>query len=512
MRVIDKLIINNKPPEYKTVVWIDTSDNYISKIWDSGEWKSISGIINPDGSSVIPYDDIPNQDSTTGSAGNSFKYSRGDHSHPSDTSKVDKVNGKGLSTYDYDKTAKDKVDAIPEDPKYTDTQYDDTALLNRVSAIEGKESGWDAKQDALVSGTNIKTINNESILGQGNITIGGGGGSTDVVLYTEQTLTSEQKAQARTNIGAGTSSFSGSYNDLENRPSIPDEQIQSDWDQSDTTKKDFINNKPDIPTVPTNVSAFTNDAGYLNCPIIEDTRSSAVAAITGVASFESLTNGQRIVLHFKYRNEASPTLQLTLSGGTTTSAIPLYQNYNSGVGTLTVQAMPAGSYGEFVYDATNNRWVLLGKDVNTTYSNTSQADINNSAQGSRLIEPKLLRDNFYTKTEINSTIGELADKVIVIDASTTLPSTLDPNKVYQMGTLTGVVTIPEFTSIASGDTEAKIWCFTFNTSTTAPNINWPTGISKWAGGSLPTINASKYYEVTAMDDIGVIIESSVVSS
>ena len=174
--------------------------------------------------------------------------------------------------------------------------------------------------------------------------------------------------------------------------------------------------------------------------------------------------------------------------------------------------MPAGSYGEFVYDATNNRWVLLGKDVNTTYSNTSQADINNSAQGSRLIEPKLLRDNFYTKTEINSTIGELADKVIVIDASTTLPSTLDPNKVYQMGTLTGVVTIPEFTSIASGDTEAKIWCFTFNTSTTAPNINWPTGISKWAGGSLPTINASKYYEVTAMDDIGVIIESSVVSS
>ena len=37
------------------------------------------------------------------------------------------------------------------------------------------------KQDTLVSGTNIKTINNESILGSGNITIqGGGGGSTDV--------------------------------------------------------------------------------------------------------------------------------------------------------------------------------------------------------------------------------------------------------------------------------------------------------------------------------------------
>lgn len=38
------------------------------------------------------------------------------------------------------------------------------------------------KQDALVSGTNIKTINNESILGSGNITIqGGSGGDTNVI-------------------------------------------------------------------------------------------------------------------------------------------------------------------------------------------------------------------------------------------------------------------------------------------------------------------------------------------
>ena len=36
------------------------------------------------------------------------------------------------------------------------------------------------KQDTLVSGTNIKTINNTSILGSGNISIGGGGTATDV--------------------------------------------------------------------------------------------------------------------------------------------------------------------------------------------------------------------------------------------------------------------------------------------------------------------------------------------
>lgn len=44
-----------------------------------------------------------------------------------------------------------------------------------VSAVTtGEKYTWNNKQDALVSGTNIKTINNESILGSGNLEIGGG--------------------------------------------------------------------------------------------------------------------------------------------------------------------------------------------------------------------------------------------------------------------------------------------------------------------------------------------------
>lgn len=68
------------------------------------------------------------------------------------------------------------------------------------------------KQDVLVSGVNIKTINSQSLLGEGNINIEGGGGGT---------------------------------------------QVQSNWNETDTTSMAYIQNKP------TNVSAFTNDAGYL---------------------------------------------------------------------------------------------------------------------------------------------------------------------------------------------------------------------------------------------------------
>lgn len=57
-----------------------------------------------------------------------------------DKGKVDKVTGKGLSTNDYTNAAKAKVDAIPANPKYTDTVYNDTAVKNRLTAIENKEN------------------------------------------------------------------------------------------------------------------------------------------------------------------------------------------------------------------------------------------------------------------------------------------------------------------------------------------------------------------------------------
>ena len=69
-----------------------------------------------------------------------------------------------------------------------------------AGATAVQPSALSAKQDVLVSGTNIKTINTQSLLGSGNITIQAG--DTDAVKYTAQTLTSSQQEQSRTNIGA----------------------------------------------------------------------------------------------------------------------------------------------------------------------------------------------------------------------------------------------------------------------------------------------------------------------
>lgn len=44
-----------------------------------------------------------------------------------------------------------------------------------VASQKAIKTAVDTKQDTLVSGTNIKTINNESLLGSGNINVSGGG-------------------------------------------------------------------------------------------------------------------------------------------------------------------------------------------------------------------------------------------------------------------------------------------------------------------------------------------------
>ena len=90
------------------------------------------------------------------------------------------------------------------------------------------------------------------------------------VSYKAQTLTSTEKAQARTNIGAGTSSFSGSYNDLTDKPTIPTVNnatltIQKNGTTVDTFTANASSDKTINITVPTSasdVSALPSSTKY----------------------------------------------------------------------------------------------------------------------------------------------------------------------------------------------------------------------------------------------------------
>ncbi|MES2620170.1 MAG: hypothetical protein V4615_04890 [Bacteroidota bacterium] len=73
--------------------------------------------------------------------------------------------GGGLSNYD---------SKSGEDLRFNSFASSDFDLASNVLSIDATlKSTWDAKQNALVSGTDIKTINGASVLGPGNISISG---------------------------------------------------------------------------------------------------------------------------------------------------------------------------------------------------------------------------------------------------------------------------------------------------------------------------------------------------
>ena len=88
-----------------------------------------------------------------------------------------------------------------------------------------------------------------------------------VSILANQGLTEQQKSNARSNIGAGDSSFSGSYNDLTDKPTIPVvNNATLTIQKNGTTVESFTANASANVTanidVPTKVSQLTNDSGY----------------------------------------------------------------------------------------------------------------------------------------------------------------------------------------------------------------------------------------------------------
>ena len=85
---------------------------------------------------------------------------------------------------------------------------------------------------------------------------------TNAVKTTTQTLTDAQKQQARTNIGAGTSSFDGDYNSLTNKPTIPTKTSQLTNDSGFITDA-ALTGYAKTTDIPTKTSQLDNDSNYI---------------------------------------------------------------------------------------------------------------------------------------------------------------------------------------------------------------------------------------------------------
>lgn len=80
--------------------------------------------------------------------------------------------------------------------------------------------------------------------------------------------------------------ISGSYNDLKDKPTIPDEQVQADWSQTNSEAKSFIKNKPNIPTSSIKVINASSLSGGV---LTSDAEINDVVVLTGTNSQTTYT-------------------------------------------------------------------------------------------------------------------------------------------------------------------------------------------------------------------------------
>ena len=193
----------------------------------------------------------------------------------------------GLAT----KADKDSLTSLESD--ITNLQ---TTVGNQDKSITANAQAIQGKQDKLVSGTNIKTINNQSILGSGNISIEGGGTITvddalsdtsenpvqNKVITTRITsietslgskanasdiptkvsqLENDSTYQTKANLDTALADYAKT-SDVNSKNALQDEAIQNNADAIGTINQTLAT-KADTSAIPTKTSQLTNDSGFV---------------------------------------------------------------------------------------------------------------------------------------------------------------------------------------------------------------------------------------------------------
>lgn len=229
-----------------------------------------------------------------------------------------------------------KIDNLPSD----------LSNYYNKSEVDAKVNG---KQDKLISGTNIKTINGETLLGSGNITIQGGTVDAYTKVETDALLSTKQNTLvAGENISIVGNVISASANvELDNYYT----KAQSDGRYM-----------PIGTVVPTKVSQLQNDVPYLTSASLDNYVTDAELASKG------------------YLTEHQPLK--TING-----------NVISGTGNIEIASNNVIELTQSEYDS------LSEKDLDALYVITDA--------------PVVDLTNYYTKTQIDSVLSQKADKAYV---------------------------------------------------------------------------------------------------
>lgn len=158
----------NLPRKFRLVNKIEEPWNFAS-YWTT-KLTSDGGVYNFSESITVVNDELTLRSNLLNSVGSGVTFTYDSTANTVTVEYADKVEYNG---YEWEIT-------MPTQMSSTDCTFGSYITIEGYADVtEGIIPYVQGKQDTLVSGTNIKTINNQSILGSGNLTIGGGTGGTE---------------------------------------------------------------------------------------------------------------------------------------------------------------------------------------------------------------------------------------------------------------------------------------------------------------------------------------------
>lgn len=247
--------------------------------------------------------------------------------------KVDKVSGKQLSTEDFTTALKTKLEGLNAfDPTEINNKVDGlqtqlntlvsgdastaiesfneiTAFLNGVTdsetldgIIAGIEQQIANKQDKLVSGTNIKTINGEPILGEGNIVVN---------VDTSNLATKEEVTNLQNEVIANEEVSAAAFNEINERINAISENVggttvtKEEFESTVTTINESIATKQDTLVSGTSIKTINGVSvlGEGDIEINVDTSSLATKEELESLTNEVITNEEVVAAAFNEINE-----------------------------------------------------------------------------------------------------------------------------------------------------------------------------------------------------------------
>ena len=257
------------------------------------------------------------------------------------------------------------------------------------------------------------------------------------------------------------SDFSGSYNDLTNKPTIPAAQVNSDWNASSGVAQ--ILNKPTIPTA---LSQLSEDTTHR---VVTDTekstwnsKTSNIGTITGI-NMNGASKGTSGVVDLG----TVITAHQDISGKADKSEMSV-----STSGDQTTITLKSGTSATVI----NSHQSLSGKQ-DTLVSGTNIKTVNgNSVLGS----------------------GNLSTLTPVVNHGTSDTTfTLTPNVMHIWGTVTSLTL-----TLGTGTSYLDEYMFEFTSGATATTLSLPNTVS-WINGT-PTIATNTTYQVSIVNNIAVI--------